>query len=105
MFLSFKEEVIRKRKEELKEEKELERIQAKRNLDFLDIVLLARVCRFSVCFFMEDSGMHKLFFRFISDDKFSILAKFTNNKIIIITTSSVPSKARTPVETHWLRPQ
>lgn len=39
---SYTEEVIRKRKEELKEEKELERIQAKRNLDFLDIVLLAR---------------------------------------------------------------
>ncbi|KAL7394038.1 hypothetical protein ABVT39_019743 [Epinephelus coioides] len=36
------EAVIRKRKEELKEEKELERIQAKRNLDFLDILLLAR---------------------------------------------------------------
>ena len=37
-------EVIRKRKEALKEEKELDRIQAKRNLDFLDILLLARVC-------------------------------------------------------------
>ncbi|XP_033496469.1 cytochrome P450 4B1-like [Epinephelus lanceolatus] len=36
------EAVIRKRKEELKEEKELEHIQAKRNLDFLDILLLAR---------------------------------------------------------------
>ncbi|KAL7394584.1 hypothetical protein ABVT39_028279 [Epinephelus coioides] len=36
------EAVIRKRKEELKEEKELECIQAKRNLDFLDILLLAR---------------------------------------------------------------
>ncbi|KAM8735542.1 cytochrome P450 4T8 [Acanthopagrus schlegelii] len=35
-------EVIRKRKEALKEEKELDRIQAKRNLDFLDILLLAR---------------------------------------------------------------
>uniref|UniRef100_A0A3B4AU74 Uncharacterized protein n=1 Tax=Periophthalmus magnuspinnatus TaxID=409849 RepID=A0A3B4AU74_9GOBI len=35
--------VIRKRKEELKEEKELERIQARRNLDFLDILLCARV--------------------------------------------------------------
>ncbi|XP_049902997.1 cytochrome P450 4B1 isoform X8 [Epinephelus moara] len=34
--------VIIKRKEELKEEKELERIQTKRNLDFLDILLLAR---------------------------------------------------------------
>ncbi|XP_033837520.1 cytochrome P450 4B1-like isoform X2 [Periophthalmus magnuspinnatus] len=34
--------VIRKRKEELKEEKELERIQARRNLDFLDILLCAR---------------------------------------------------------------
>lgn len=51
MSLSTKEEVIRKRKEELKEEKELERIQAKRNLDFLDIVLLARVSCLSVCFF------------------------------------------------------
>nr|XP_033497164.1 cytochrome P450 4B1-like [Epinephelus lanceolatus] len=36
------EAVIRKRKEELKEEKELERIQTKRNLDFLDILLFAR---------------------------------------------------------------
>ncbi|CAL8287754.1 unnamed protein product [Merluccius merluccius] len=36
------EEVIRKRKEELKDEAELERIQAKRNLDFLDILLCAR---------------------------------------------------------------
>ncbi|KAK2844848.1 hypothetical protein Q5P01_011507 [Channa striata] len=35
-------EVIRKRKEALKEEKELDRIQAKRNLDFLDILLLAK---------------------------------------------------------------
>lgn len=52
--LFIKEEVIRKRKEELKEEKELERLQAKRNLDFLDIVLLARVCCFSVCFFLID---------------------------------------------------
>lgn len=51
MSLSVKEEVIRKRKEELKEENELERIQAKRNLDFLDIVLLARVCCFLFLFF------------------------------------------------------
>ncbi|XP_076592483.1 cytochrome P450 4B1-like isoform X8 [Chaetodon auriga] len=36
------EEVIRKRKEALKEEKELNRIQAKRNLDFLDILLFAK---------------------------------------------------------------
>ncbi|XP_049440288.1 cytochrome P450 4A4-like isoform X2 [Epinephelus fuscoguttatus] len=36
------EAVIRKRKEELKEEKELEHIQTKRNLDFLDILLFAR---------------------------------------------------------------
>ncbi|XP_076592475.1 cytochrome P450 4B1-like isoform X1 [Chaetodon auriga] len=36
------EEVIRKRKEALKEEKELDRIQAKRNLDFLDILLFAK---------------------------------------------------------------
>ncbi|CAL8247745.1 unnamed protein product [Lota lota] len=36
------EEVIRKRKEALMEEAELERIQAKRNLDFLDILLCAR---------------------------------------------------------------
>ncbi|XP_062254782.1 cytochrome P450 4B1-like [Platichthys flesus] len=36
------EDVIRKRKEELKEEKELDQIQAKRNLDFLDILLCAR---------------------------------------------------------------
>ncbi|XP_018553990.1 cytochrome P450 4B1 [Lates calcarifer] len=35
-------EVIRKRKEVLKEEKQLDRIQAKRNLDFLDILLFAR---------------------------------------------------------------
>lgn len=39
---SHTEKVIRQRKEELKEEKELGRIQAKRNLDFLDILLLAR---------------------------------------------------------------
>ncbi|XP_041797693.1 cytochrome P450 4B1 [Chelmon rostratus] len=39
---SHTEEVIRKRKEALKEEKELDRIQAKRNLDFLDILLFAR---------------------------------------------------------------
>ncbi|XP_068426099.1 cytochrome P450 4T8 [Clinocottus analis] len=36
------EEVIRKRKEALKEENELDRVQAKRNVDFLDILLLAR---------------------------------------------------------------
>lgn len=42
--MSFEEEVIRKRKEALKEEKERERIQAKRNMDFLDILLSARVC-------------------------------------------------------------
>uniref|UniRef100_A0A3Q3JGE6 Cytochrome P450, family 4, subfamily T, polypeptide 8 n=1 Tax=Monopterus albus TaxID=43700 RepID=A0A3Q3JGE6_MONAL len=35
-------EVIRKRKEALKKEKELKHIQAKRNLDFLDILLFAR---------------------------------------------------------------
>ncbi|KAG7283399.1 hypothetical protein CRUP_000925 [Coryphaenoides rupestris] len=34
--------MIRKRKEALKEEAELEKIQAKRNLDFLDILLCAR---------------------------------------------------------------
>uniref|UniRef100_A0A8D3D3T3 Cytochrome P450 4B1-like n=1 Tax=Scophthalmus maximus TaxID=52904 RepID=A0A8D3D3T3_SCOMX len=39
---SHTEEVIRKRKEALKEEKERERIQAKRNMDFLDILLSAR---------------------------------------------------------------
>ncbi|XP_070822232.1 cytochrome P450 4B1-like [Chaetodon trifascialis] len=39
---SHTEEVIRKRKEALKEEKELDRIQAKRNLDFLDILLFAK---------------------------------------------------------------
>ncbi|XP_042346541.1 cytochrome P450 4B1-like [Plectropomus leopardus] len=36
------EAVIRKRKETLKEEKELDRIQAKRHLDFLDILLFAK---------------------------------------------------------------
>ncbi|KAJ8289244.1 hypothetical protein COCON_G00019030 [Conger conger] len=36
------EEVVRKRKEALKDEKELGRIQKKRNLDFLDILLCAR---------------------------------------------------------------
>ncbi|XP_061573227.1 cytochrome P450 4B1 [Cololabis saira] len=35
-------EVIRKRQEALKEEKEVSRIQRKRNLDFLDILLFAR---------------------------------------------------------------
>lgn len=39
---SHTEEVIRKRKEALKDEKELGRIQTKRNLDFLDILLFAR---------------------------------------------------------------
>ncbi|XP_051921121.1 cytochrome P450 4B1-like [Hippocampus zosterae] len=39
---SHTEEVIRKRKEALKEEKEPERIRTKRTLDFLDILLLAR---------------------------------------------------------------
>ncbi|XP_029308135.1 cytochrome P450 4B1-like [Cottoperca gobio] len=39
---SHTEEVIRKRKEALKEENEMDRIQAKRNVDFLDILLLAR---------------------------------------------------------------
>ncbi|XP_045900327.1 cytochrome P450 4B1 isoform X1 [Micropterus dolomieu] len=39
---SHTDKVIRKRKEALKEEKELDRIQAKRNLDFLDILLFAR---------------------------------------------------------------
>ncbi|XP_026173030.1 cytochrome P450 4T8 [Mastacembelus armatus] len=36
------EEVIRKRKEALKNETELERVQVKRNLDFLDILLFAK---------------------------------------------------------------
>lgn len=44
LILSVEDKVIRKRKEALKEEKELDRIQAKRNLDFLDILLFARVC-------------------------------------------------------------
>uniref|UniRef100_A0A673WZV6 aromatase n=1 Tax=Salmo trutta TaxID=8032 RepID=A0A673WZV6_SALTR len=39
---SHTEEIIRNRKEALKDEKELGRIQAKRNLDFLDILLCAR---------------------------------------------------------------
>ncbi|XP_023256862.1 cytochrome P450 4B1 [Seriola lalandi dorsalis] len=39
---SHTEEVIRKRKEALKQEKELDNIPAKRNLDFLDILLFAR---------------------------------------------------------------
>ncbi|KAM6967594.1 cytochrome P450 4T8 [Aplochiton taeniatus] len=39
---SHTEAVIRKRKEALQDEKELGRIQAKRNLDFLDILLCAR---------------------------------------------------------------
>uniref|UniRef100_A0AAZ3PEA2 aromatase n=1 Tax=Oncorhynchus tshawytscha TaxID=74940 RepID=A0AAZ3PEA2_ONCTS len=39
---SHTEEIIRKRKEALKDEKELGRIQSKRNLDFLDILLCAR---------------------------------------------------------------
>ncbi|XP_040899923.1 cytochrome P450 4B1 [Toxotes jaculatrix] len=39
---SHTDEVIRKRKEALNEETELDRIQAKRNLDFLDILLFAR---------------------------------------------------------------
>lgn len=43
IILHFAEEVIRKRKETRKDEKELERIQAKRNWDFLDILLSAIV--------------------------------------------------------------
>ncbi|XP_034029938.1 cytochrome P450 4B1-like [Thalassophryne amazonica] len=39
---SHTEEVIRKRKETLKKERELDRIQAKRSLDFLDILLCAK---------------------------------------------------------------
>lgn len=35
--------VIRERKEWLKDERELEKIQKKRRLDFLDIVLCAKV--------------------------------------------------------------
>ena len=44
MILSFEEAVIKKRKEALKDEGEMDNIKAKRNLDFLDILLLARVC-------------------------------------------------------------
>lgn len=44
MILSFEETVIKKRKAALKEETELDNIKAKRYLDFLDILLLARVC-------------------------------------------------------------
>lgn len=43
MILRFEDEVIRKRTEALKEEKEMERVRAKRQLDFLDILLLSRV--------------------------------------------------------------
>lgn len=43
MILRFKDEVIRKRTEALKEEKEMERVRGKRQLDFLDILLLSRV--------------------------------------------------------------
>lgn len=43
LLLSFEEEVIRKRKEALKEEMELGCLQRKRNMDFLDILLLAKV--------------------------------------------------------------
>ncbi|KAM9309981.1 cytochrome P450 4B1-like [Pholidichthys leucotaenia] len=39
---NYTEEIIRKRKEELKDEKELSRIQSKRYLDFLDILLSAK---------------------------------------------------------------
>uniref|UniRef100_A0A667YB32 Cytochrome P450, family 4, subfamily T, polypeptide 8 n=1 Tax=Myripristis murdjan TaxID=586833 RepID=A0A667YB32_9TELE len=41
-YLSFIEEVIKKRKEALKEMNGLDQIQSKRNLDFLDILLCAR---------------------------------------------------------------
>lgn len=44
--LAFEEEVIKKRRKALKKEKELEHIQAKRNLDFLDILLFAKVSFF-----------------------------------------------------------
>lgn len=43
MILRFEDEVIRKRTEALKEEKEMERVRGKRQLDFLDILLLSRV--------------------------------------------------------------
>lgn len=41
--LPLADDVIKKRMEELKNEKELDRIQAKRGLDFLDLILLAKV--------------------------------------------------------------
>lgn len=41
--LPFADVVIKKRREDLKDEKELNRIQAKRGLDFLDLILLAKV--------------------------------------------------------------
>lgn len=41
--LLFTDVVIKKRREDLKDEKELNRIQAKRGLDFLDLILLAKV--------------------------------------------------------------
>lgn len=48
IILPFEEKVIKKRREALKKEKELEHIQAKRNLDFLDILLFAKVSFFSL---------------------------------------------------------
>lgn len=41
--LPFADVVIKKRREDLKDEKEMNRIQAKRGLDFLDLILLAKV--------------------------------------------------------------
>lgn len=43
MVLFLLDEVIKERKESLKEEKELEKILQKRHLDFLDILLCAKV--------------------------------------------------------------
>lgn len=40
---NFADVVIKKRREDLKDEKEMNRIQAKRGLDFLDLILLAKV--------------------------------------------------------------
>lgn len=106
MSLSIKEEVIRKRKEELKEEKELERIQAKRNLDFLDIVLLARVCYFlfKLFFFslIQIPSLSSCNFNVIQISRLTCGQSFKDNLIVM---TAMSSEARTPVGTYWLWPQ
>lgn len=49
--------VIKQRKESLQNEEELEKIQQKRHLDFLDILLCARASSLQQAFFVPDSPL------------------------------------------------